>query len=52
VKVSQHFEGIISPSSGLKSKPSKKQTFFHAGSLLSIFFDHEDGGNILLQNVG
>jgi hypothetical protein len=27
-------------------------TCFHAGFLLSLFLDHEDGGDILLRNIG
>jgi hypothetical protein len=27
-------------------------TFFHAGFLLGLFFDPEDGGDMFLRNVG
>jgi hypothetical protein len=27
-------------------------TFFRSGFLLGLFFDHEDGGNMFLRNVG
>jgi hypothetical protein len=56
------------PSSGSKNKPSRKinlkevastqqaggSAFHlpHAGSLLGLFFDTEDGGHIFLRNVG
>jgi hypothetical protein len=48
---------ISPPSSGSKSKPSKKPawkwmaTCFHTGFLLGLFFNHEDGGDIFLQNI-
>jgi hypothetical protein len=46
-------------SSGLKNKPNKLgcalqallATCFHAGFLLVLFFDPEDGGGMFLQNV-
>jgi hypothetical protein len=44
------------PTSGLKNKPSKKPdlltTCFHAGFLLGLFIDPEDGRHILLRNAG
>jgi hypothetical protein len=46
------------PSSGLKNKASKKSVgkqvasrAFHAGFLLGLFFDPEDGDGMFLQNV-
>jgi hypothetical protein len=27
-------------------------TYLHAGFMLSLFFDPEDGGEMILQNVG
>jgi hypothetical protein len=40
-------------SSGSKNKPSKKACYMlHAGFLLGLFFHPEDGGNLLLQNIG
>jgi hypothetical protein len=48
------FRKNISPSSsGSKNKPSKKlATCFHAGFLLALFFDPEDGSDMFLRNVG
>jgi hypothetical protein len=57
---------ISPPSSGSKNKLSKKPawkqaastarvllaTSFHAGFLLGLFFDPEDGGDMFLRNVG
>jgi hypothetical protein len=40
------------PSSGLKSKPSFACHLLHAGFLLGVFFNPEDGGNMFLSNVG
>jgi hypothetical protein len=43
------------PSSVPKKKPSKKVllfTCFHAGFLLGLFFDPEDGSDMFLRNVG
>jgi hypothetical protein len=37
------------PSSGSKNRP---RTCFHAGFLLSLFFDPRDGGEMFLRNVG
>jgi hypothetical protein len=33
-------------------KQSRAATCFHAGFLLGLFFDPEDGGDMLPQNVG
>jgi hypothetical protein len=33
------------------TKPSKRATCFHAGFLLEVFFDPEDGGDMFLRNV-
>jgi hypothetical protein len=42
---------ISPPSSGSKSKLSKKKTQYnslnHAGVLLGLFFDSEDGGDVI-----
>jgi hypothetical protein len=44
----------MSPStSGSKNKPSKKlATCLHAGFLLGLFFDPEDGGDKYERNFG
>jgi hypothetical protein len=34
------------------SKQSRRPTCFHAGILLCLFFDPEDGGDMFLRNVG
>jgi hypothetical protein len=56
VKVNQRFGGTLLPSSWMKkSKPSKKPAgrrqssafcLLHAGLLLGLLFDPEDGGNM------
>jgi hypothetical protein len=43
-------------SSGLKNKPSKQQDgsayyLAHAGFLLGLSYDPEDGGDMFLQNI-
>jgi hypothetical protein len=45
---------MLLPSSGSKNKPSKKPACYllHAGFLLGLFFDPEDGRDMFLQNVG
>jgi hypothetical protein len=40
------------PSSGSKNKPNTACDLLHADFLLGLFFDPEDGGHILLGNVG
>jgi hypothetical protein len=41
------------PSLGSQNKHSVKVGgSFHAGSMLFLFFDPEDGGDMFLQNVG
>jgi hypothetical protein len=46
---------VLSPSSGLKSKPIKKpagsKQTFASGFLLDVPFNLEDGGDMFLQNV-
>jgi hypothetical protein len=44
---------ISPPSSGLKYKSSKFSfaIWFHAGFLLGLFIDPEDGNDMLLRNV-
>jgi hypothetical protein len=39
------------PSSGSKNKPSSAYNLLHAGFLLGLLFNPEDGGDMLLQNV-
>jgi hypothetical protein len=50
---------ISPPSSGITSKPSKKQAsrrqqseLLLAGFLLHLLFDPEDGGDVFLRNIG
>jgi hypothetical protein len=46
---------MLHPSSGSKSKPSKKPTaccLLHAGFLLGILLNLEDRGNMFLSGVG
>jgi hypothetical protein len=49
------FRRKISPPSSGSKKPSKKPalfaTYFHAGFLLGLFFDPEDGGDMFLRSV-
>jgi hypothetical protein len=41
------------PSLGSQNKRSVKAGgYFHAGFLLGLFFDSEDGGYMFLRNVG
>jgi hypothetical protein len=44
------------PSSGMKyksnEKPEEIANCFHSGSLLGLFFDPEDAGDMFLRNVG
>jgi hypothetical protein len=43
---------ISPPPSGQNSKPSKKPIFLlHAGFLLGLLFNPENGGDIFLRNV-
>jgi hypothetical protein len=49
--------GLVGPTGGLNAvtkrplfKKSKREASFHSGFLLGLFFDPEDGGNIL-RNV-
>jgi hypothetical protein len=55
LKVNRRFERNISPpSSGSKNKASKQAllaTYYHAGFLLGLFFDPENGGDMFLRNV-
>jgi hypothetical protein len=48
------WRNMPSPYSGSKNKPSKElarlfATCFHAGFLLNLFFDPEDGGDMFLK---
>jgi hypothetical protein len=36
----------------MKQAASKAYYLFHAGFLLGLFFDREDGGKILFRKVG
>jgi hypothetical protein len=59
--VMQFIEGQLTApqSSGLKIKPTKKPAWnkqhwslFHAGSLLDLFFNPEDGVDVFFRNIG
>jgi hypothetical protein len=61
LKVSQRFGGTfrrhihgrrISRARNQQSRAALLTTCFHAGFLLGLFFDHEYGGEMFLQNVG
>jgi hypothetical protein len=49
------WRNMLPPSSESKNKPSKQSSacyLLHAGFLLDLLFDPEDGGDMFLQNVG
>jgi hypothetical protein len=42
----------ITPCSPLKVNREQRSACHHAGFLLGLFFDHEDGGDMSLRNIG
>jgi hypothetical protein len=49
-------EEYVTTSSGSKNKAKKKPAcacyLIHAGFVLGLYFDSEDGGDMFLQNIG
>jgi hypothetical protein len=53
LKVSRRFGGTSPSSIGLKKRPSALLATCFLGDILpGIFFDHDDGGDMFLRNVG
>jgi hypothetical protein len=48
----EHFASIFGVEEKIKQETSSACYLFHAGSLLDLFFDPEDGGDMFLRKVG
>jgi hypothetical protein len=53
LKVNRNFGGTYRLHlQGQKISEADLATSFHADFLLGLFFDHEDGGDMLFRNIG